>query len=449
MDSRGHTVIRRVARDVLYLSVGTGVAQTIALVAMPLVTRLYNPGAFGQFAIFNAVLGLLLPLALLRYDWAMPLPSEELRAHELFALCLALVVASSLAIAALSALVGPILAERTNINRGIVMQLPLAMFVMSLHALTASWMARERAFARLSLVRFATVVGTLASQVVLGLLHAGASGLILGQVGGYMIGLIAGANHWGRALSNSMACLRLNSLRRTAVEYRAFAIYTAPVGVINVLGSQAPSLILPSLYGLTIAGQYSLGQRVIGQPAALVGSAVNQVFWVHAARLFVEEPIHLWHLFIRANVFLFGVMAPAFLLTWFGSQIFGFLFGAAWEEAGSFAGIMIFAAAVGLPAQSTTSLTSFRLNHWLSAWEIGRITLVMAALGAAWQLALSPFICITGMSTAFAISNVALFGLNAVAISRAKSQGLRRTTIEQQSSVASEVLVERGSQLKE
>lgn len=157
---REHGLIRRVAGDVLRLVGATGLAQVVAFATSPLITRLYNPEAFGHFAVFAAVLNLLLPLASLRYDWAVPLPVMELRALELFALCLLLVVGSSIFIAALATLVGPIVAVHMDIDLGEIMLFPLGIILMGLHALVTSWLVRNQAFMRLAMVRFSTILGT-------------------------------------------------------------------------------------------------------------------------------------------------------------------------------------------------------------------------------------------------------------------------------------------------
>jgi O-antigen/teichoic acid export membrane protein len=216
--------------------------------------------------------------------------------------------------------------------------------------------------------------------------------------------------------------MRFSGMRRAAVEYRAFALFTLPGYLIGSLVTQLMNTTLPALYGLTVAGQYSLAQRVLWQPTALVGQAVDHVFYGYAARLFIEEPAQLWALFLRLNVCLTALMMPGFILTWFGPDIFAFLFGSAWRQAGMFAGVMFVAVLLGLPAQATASLPAYRLNHWSLAWQVGRGVLLMGAFGAAWQMGWSPMTCIVAITAALTISHAALFGLNAVAIWRAKSQ---------------------------
>ena len=425
-DNRDRTLIRRVAIDVLRIATAAGLAQILALIAVPFLTRLYNPEVFGHFAIFSALVTVLMPLASLRYEVALPLPSEEPIALDLLAFCLLLVVGSSLAIALLCPLIGLSLAELTSITGTEIMLLPMATFAIGLHAVMTSWLVRDRAFSRVARIRFATTVGTLACQLGLAELYPSSTGLILGFIGGYLVGFILAAYHCQHVLLAAAARIRVSGIRYVAAEYRSFAIITAPSGIINALGSQLPSMVLPWLYGLAVTGQYSLAQRVLWQPLVFVGQAVYQVFWGNAARLFVDEPARLWPLFRHLNICLLAAMAPALLLSWFGAEIFAFVFGPAWEQAGRFAGALVLASFVGLAAQATTTLEIYRLNHWMSAYELMRLILIIGALSAASWMAFSPMTCVIVITAAFAICNLTLFGLNAIAIWRVTLRAERR-----------------------
>jgi hypothetical protein len=177
-----------------------------------------------------------------------------------------------------------------------------------------------------------------------------------------------------------------------------------------------PNVAFQWLFGIAVTGQYSLAQRVLAQPTVLLGQAVNQVFWGAASRLSVQDPARLWPLFLRLNLGLFAAMAPGFVLSWYGAEIFSFVFGPAWAQAGGFAGAMIVASFVGLPAQGTTSLHVYGLNHWMGAWEVLQLLLVAGALLAAAQFELTPAQCVVAVSAALALANAILLGLNALAL---------------------------------
>jgi O-antigen/teichoic acid export membrane protein len=405
--------MRRAIADVLRISGSVAFAQVIAVAAVPLMTRLYDPAAFGQFAVFNAVLALLGPLVAWRYEMALLLPQDETQAFDLLALCLGLVTSSSIGFAMVGPLLSPVLVRWVGIGPVEVFLLSLAMFAVGLNAVMTSWLVRRSSFGQVARIRFITIVGGLACQIALGTLYGSATGLILGFCCGYLLGVAFALCSCERAVLEGIGRTRLGGVQRAAVAYRSFALITAPSGIVNAVGAQGPSLVLPLLYGTSVTGQFSLAHRLLSQPMVLAGLAAKQVFWGNAARLVVENPAGLWPLFLKLNLCLLAMMAPGFVLTWAGPQIFRFLFGPSWEQAGQFAGVLVVASFIGLAAYGTTSLEVHRLNHWMAAWEFMRLVLVASALATAAWMGLSPVRCIVAMTAAATLSNAVLLGLNA------------------------------------
>lgn len=417
---RSPSLFGRVAGDILLITGAAGSAQVLALAAAPLITRLYNPEAFGQFALFNAAVATLYPLAALRYDLALPLPADEESALDLLALCIVLIMGSSIAVAGLIMCAAPLLSGWTGFTGAELMLLPIGILAFSLNGTATNLLSRYSAFSHLAYMRFATTGGMIVGQVALGwLMGPDIRGLIFGSIAGWIFGVVIGAPRLRPVLARCLGSVRPVRIQRVAAEYRSFAIITAPSNVVNAVGSQLPNIAFTALYGLAIGGQYALAQRVLTQPMAFVGQACNQVFWGNAARLFVEEPARLWPLFLRLNIVLIVVMLPGLVVTWYGREIFTLVFGPAWGEAGDFAGVLILAGFIALAAQGTTSLHVYRLNHWMSLWEILNLILIASVLAAAAGADLSPAGCVAALSAALAVSNATLFGLNAVAVRRA------------------------------
>jgi len=418
-DGAGRLVVR-IARDILMVAGAAGFAQLLAFAAAPAMTRLFAPDDFGRFALFGAGVTIIYPLVTLRYEWALPLPEDEQSALDLFGLCIALAAGFTALLAALVWFIGPLLSGWIGLRMAEVWLLPLAVGTFSLNGIATNWLGRQRAFGTLARVRFASAAGMVAAQLFLGwLLSGGPIGLMLGFVAGQVAGMLTAAGFLGSALARSLERLSVTRLRRIAGEYRSFAAITAPSNVINALGSQLPNLAFPALYGAGVAGQYALAQRVLAQPTVLVGNACNQVFWGNAPRLLADDPMRLRSLFLGLGGALFVAMLPTFALIWLGADMFAFVFGAAWHQAGVFAGLLVVSSAFQLAAQGTTSLHVYRLNHWMGGWEILQLALVAGALAAAAGAHLSPTGCVAALSLALVASNAALFALNAVALRRA------------------------------
>ena len=68
---------------------GTGVAQLVGILSSPIVTRLYTPSDYGAYAVAASVLAVLVSVACIRYEGAIPLPASDVAAANVLALCLA------------------------------------------------------------------------------------------------------------------------------------------------------------------------------------------------------------------------------------------------------------------------------------------------------------------------------------------------------------------------
>ena len=412
----------RVSGDVMRISGAIGLAQILAFAAAPLLTRLYGPEAFGHFSVLGALVNILLPLITLRYNWALPLPKENTAARGILALCLVVTVASSIVVAALGIAAQQMLTGWITVTATDIGLLTAALLVTGLHEVMTGWLVRHQMFQQVASVRFITLLGVVAGQICFAALVPDASSLLLGLIGGYLLGFIRAAHQCRCALLESVRCIDLGRLGRTALEYRRFPLLTTPSSIVSGVSSQVPNLVLPSLYGMAVTGQWSLAQRVLWQPTAFIGQAVSQVFWGNAARLQWENPMRLWLLFVFFNAGLLAVMVPAVVLLWLPGDLFVWIFGPGWEQAGQFAAIIVLSSFVGLAAHGTESLHVYGLNHWMPVWEIFRLVLVGGGLGFAWGLNLSAMGCVVALSLANIVADSSLLALNAVAIRRIRAR---------------------------
>jgi lipopolysaccharide exporter len=76
------------ATDILKLVTGTTFAQVVAILASPLLTRLYGPEAFGFLALFTSITSIIGVIACMRYEMAIMLPKTDEEAANLLGLCL-------------------------------------------------------------------------------------------------------------------------------------------------------------------------------------------------------------------------------------------------------------------------------------------------------------------------------------------------------------------------
>jgi O-antigen/teichoic acid export membrane protein len=69
-------------RNVLTLMTGTTIAQVIPIAISPILTRLYSPEDFGEFALFIAIASIFGFIANGRYEMALMLPKKDENANK-------------------------------------------------------------------------------------------------------------------------------------------------------------------------------------------------------------------------------------------------------------------------------------------------------------------------------------------------------------------------------
>jgi O-antigen/teichoic acid export membrane protein len=105
-------------------------------------------------------------------------------------------------------------------------------------------------------------------------------------------------------------------------------------------------LILISFFGAGVAGWYALANRVVSMPANLLGSAIGNVFFAHAAD--AHRANRLAELVENVQIKLIAISLPiAVFIFLVGPDLFVLMFGLDWRIAGEFAQWLILSSFVG------------------------------------------------------------------------------------------------------
>jgi O-antigen/teichoic acid export membrane protein len=333
-----------------------GAGQLVLLAAMPVATRLYEPGDFGVAAVFGAIMSALLMISSLRYEMAIALPRTDEHAQVLVRLCVALtLIAGVLTLAAVAFWRGPI-ASLLGVPQlaPVLWLLPLAVVGAGVYRIFSFWAVRREAFGLIARTRVLQPLSNAAVQVILGVIHAGPVGLVAGQLAGTAVGgtsLARGARLWVYPRR-----VELRRWRTVARRYIRFPKFDVPAAFADTLSLQLPNLILASLFGPVIAGFYMLADRAIVVPLALLGQALGQVIYSRS-RETVADGSMLTMVVRTVKVLGSGVALLAVFSVPLGPLLFATVFGEEWRGAGLYASILF----LGFGAQFVFSSISVAL----------------------------------------------------------------------------------------
>ena len=347
-------------QPVLTLVSGAALGHVVVFAARPVLTRLFTPEEFGVLTLFVALATLFGTIAGGRYEDALMLPEDHRESALVLSLALGLALGSALALALLlpwraaaaALLNSPLLSSA-------LVWLPLTVLVIAWGSALETWHTRFNRFAVVSSGRVVQSLLVVSIQLTAGFIGANALGLVGGVAAGasvFALGLFAVLLRRDR-----MGLHRpdLATLRTHAHRYRRFPAFSAPATFLNLLSRSIPSFLLAPFYGMATVGLFGLAYGMLALPVGMVAGAVAQVFFVRAAEAHRTDTLgpltRMVHRRLVA-VTLFPMAAAALA----GPELFAFVFGAPWREAGMFARLLapwLFVATLAIPLTRVFDVT--------------------------------------------------------------------------------------------
>ncbi len=331
------------AGDVLRLMTGTVAGQALAILASPIVTRLFQPDAFGIAALFATITSIIDGVAPLGYELSIMLPKSDEEAANLVGvsmICVALVSTASglLAMLGRHALLARLHAPGLAPYLWLV---PCGVGLAGASRVLTLWSSRHRRYARLSAAQVTNAVVSTGGQLGAGYGGLASEGsLIAARLAGSVASAAAlGAQAWrddGRLFRRSMSW---RGMVAGLVRHRKFPTYNIWSRFLASAAWEMPTFLLAIYYSPAVVGFYALSSRLLRLPMALIGEAIAQVFFQRAAEARREGTLASVVEGAFQRLVAFGLF-PMLMLTLIGRDLFVVAFGERWAEAGVYTQIL-------------------------------------------------------------------------------------------------------------
>lgn len=313
---------------------GTASAQLLLMLASPLLTRLFSAEDFGLLAVYASLLSLICVISSLRYELAIPLPEDDGEAANVSLLCLILVVISTFLTGVLVFLMGSTIAVvfGASMLAGYLWLLPLGVLFTGFYSVFNYWALRTKHFTIIAETKLRRAIATIVIQ--LAVVKLGGIALLMGQVAGKGVGITT----LGLPALKSAGFKQVSwaGIKKAAVRYKHFPIFSTWAGFANTVGLQLPPLMFAAFFSPAAAGLYTLANRILALPMNLIGGAIGQVFFANAAKAHRVGQLGPLVAQLHAKLAHIG-LPPAILLIILGPAFFAFVFGEQWRQAGEFA----------------------------------------------------------------------------------------------------------------
>ena len=328
------------ARNVLTLVTGTTVAQAIPVALTPLLTRVYSPGDFGLYGVYMALISIGTMIATGKLEMAVMVARKQSEAMQLA--ILSFIFSGLFSIFILFAVIIweeqiAILTAQPEIGKWLYI-VPLSIFLFSVYKVLLHWLNRNKLYELMSHSRVTQSASISILQIIFGLVNKVTPGLILADCLGRTISLVI----IFKRIRHTFQLPEFNLLKNLALirRYRKFPFLGSPAGLLNILSLQLPYIIVPVIFSSGVAGLYFLVFRVLMMPISLLGESMMEVFRNKAIEN-LDKHGTCKPVFVKTLRFLVIIgMPPALLLIMFGQELFAFIFGEEWRDAGFYASIL-------------------------------------------------------------------------------------------------------------
>ena len=317
---------------------GSLVATLVPLITSPINTRLYSPHHYGVWGIITAVATLLGILAFSHLPNTILLAKEEDEAKR--ALWLSVFFNATICFLFVIVLCVLLFFIKTGVLQWeflhpLYLLIPVITFVNGLNVIIAVWANRKKQYKSISANRIIQICVGTGLQILLGLLIANETGIVVSQLVGACVGLW----YFFIIFRKDIGPLYFNGpvFRKILKEYKDLIKFSLPADVINNFSNQIPVFFLERLVGTSAVGLYNMSNRILSLPVSYITSSISEVFRQKATRQY-HDTGSCRPLVVRTAKTLFLVSIVPFLLClWFAPDIFAFVFGAEWRQAGSYA----------------------------------------------------------------------------------------------------------------
>ena len=322
-------------KSVSVLVGGTAFAQALAVLVLPLITRIYSPEEFALFAVYTSIVSILTVAVCLRFEIAIPLPEKDEDALSLFMLSLI----SNIMLTTILVIV--IFFFQESIFKLIQQPqlkpykwlIPIGVFLAGLYNAFQYWATRQKQFGTIAQTRMTQAVFSSTVQIGAGYLGFSTIGLLFGQIINFSAGIIKLFAYFLKETKHSFTQLSMQRLKENWKNYDKFPKYSTFEALANIISIQLPIIIIAAVAIGPEAGYLMLAMKVMAIPMGLVGGAIGQVYLAHAPEYYKKNDLKKYTVQTIYQIAKITVI-PLIIIGTIAPYIFPIVFGENWAKAG-------------------------------------------------------------------------------------------------------------------
>ena len=329
--------------SVSILAIGGIVMQSMSIVSLPVLTRLFSPEAFGFQGVFLSVISMLAVAASLRYELAIMLPSDEEEASNITALSIVILLLFCVLTALFTLFAGDRILARMGIGeaRGWIWLIPAGVFLSGYANILNYRFLRRKEFSLLSGVRIAGKTGQVVPAIGFGFLGLASGGMLLiASLLEWVVQSLLFTLYFVRRSGERIRLFQPRALLEAAKKYSRFPLYNTGSSLLNMVSLSIPTLLIAAFFGLRAGGLYTRALALVQVPAFMLGSSIRDVFFQRASAMYAagEDLVGFADSMVERLTAL--ILLPMCMTALIGPEVFVVVAGGDWYDAGVYSGLL-------------------------------------------------------------------------------------------------------------
>jgi len=320
------------------LTSGSLLAQLITIATVPLITRLYTPEDIGIYMYFVSVAILFMPILNGRYDMSIVTEEKNERILPLIKLSLVIAFCSSVLISTIYGIYLFFSKQYYSYLYTVPLLFLLLLSYGAINVLT-SYNNRRKEYKLLTHMIVIRSTFQNVGAIIFGLFKVGVIGLLFS----YTAGQIMGINRQAKSLRPYLRDVKKVSTKEMSevlkLHYKQ-PLFSVPALFANSLSYSSITFFIEALFGISILGFYSISVRMLVLPISVISGNVSKVFFEEASREY-NDTGQFFRALKKTVLFQSALAIPMVIgMMFLAPQIFGFVFGESWGQAGVYVKIL-------------------------------------------------------------------------------------------------------------
>jgi len=360
-------------KKLIVILIGTASAQLILLLSYPLLTQLYSPERFGEYAVFISIITILGAAGSFKFDIKF---QQIKKMHVLTNYISTSVVVSCVICTSVFLFIVMVNLFYEFIAFSYLFLCFIGILSVFFQQVIISIYIRLSNYKQLGLTRMFVVLSLVLAQCFLFYFNT-FNGLILS----HLVSLIILTFILNRYMSYKYAFIKVTKLFSFFRINKKYPMYIMPASVLNVASINLLPIILALFVSPAAVGLFSVAQKISAAPVTLLCQSLSQVFFSEGGKM-MRDGKSINKLFFQVLLKAFCLVTlPLFIFSFYTEFVVNFIFGEQWAGAAIYLKYLLFVScAQSLVNPVSTVLFLYSKEKVMLFLDLSRLLLIIISL---------------------------------------------------------------------